>query len=109
MKNIKLFEEYRYFKINPSEDNKKDINEPFFNMNKKWYKLTYEEAKQELEDNIEWLNDSYYNVTHYLTVNNVNDFLDSIDSSIVSCVNAAAKAIVNDKWEEEKDYLNNKL
>lgn len=38
MKRLKTFEEYRYLKIDPSKDNVKDPNEPFFMEPKYSYK-----------------------------------------------------------------------
>ena len=38
MKILRTYEEYKYLKIDNKKNNKKDPNEPFFNIDKKEYK-----------------------------------------------------------------------
>lgn len=50
MKRLKLFEEYKYFKVNRSKYNVHDPNEPFFNRNKYGYKEKKRREESIIED-----------------------------------------------------------
>ena len=106
MKKIKLFEEYRYFKIDPSKDNIKDPNEPFFILSKWWYKKTYEEAKEDLEETYDDMREKYRKIFYLQNTTSIIDFIESLNTTTKRIIEAVIKCIDEEKEDTESDYLN---